>query len=70
MLPLKVNVITQTDVIKYMLLRPVLRGRQRKWILALIEYCFKYVPQKAVKGQALADFLDEHPCSPVEPDLL
>lgn len=49
-----------------MLSRPVLRGRQGKWLLALIEYCLTYVSQKAVKGQALADFLAEHPCSPVE----
>ncbi|CAN6543483.1 unnamed protein product [Malus baccata var. baccata] len=31
-----------------------------KWILALSEFSFKYVPQRAVKGQAIADFLTEH----------
>nr|XP_028961891.1 uncharacterized protein LOC114826146 [Malus domestica] len=31
-----------------------------KWILALSEFSFQYVPQKAVKGQAIADFLTEH----------
>ncbi|XP_058216223.1 uncharacterized protein LOC131327197 [Rhododendron vialii] len=27
-----------------------------------MEFSFQYVPQKAVKGQALADFLADHPC--------
>ncbi|CAN6580572.1 unnamed protein product [Malus baccata var. baccata] len=31
-----------------------------KWILALSEFSFQYVPQRAVKGQAIADFLAEH----------
>ncbi|KAK2989997.1 hypothetical protein RJ640_009735 [Escallonia rubra] len=34
-----------------------------KWVLALIKYSLTYVPQKAVKGQALADFLANHPCN-------
>ncbi|CAN6552200.1 unnamed protein product [Malus baccata var. baccata] len=39
-------------------LTPLLRTG--KWILALSEFSFQYVPQKAVKGQAIADFLTEH----------
>ncbi|XP_070664580.1 uncharacterized protein [Malus domestica] len=31
-----------------------------KWILALSEFSFQYEPQRAVKGQAIADFLTEH----------
>ncbi|CAN6691094.1 unnamed protein product [Malus baccata var. baccata] len=31
-----------------------------KWVLALSEFSFQYVPQRAVKGQAIADFLTEH----------
>ncbi|KAM1646547.1 hypothetical protein ACFXTN_007563 [Malus domestica] len=31
-----------------------------KWILALSEFSFQYIPQKAVKGQAIVDFLTEH----------
>ncbi|XP_058180182.1 uncharacterized protein LOC131298724 [Rhododendron vialii] len=64
----RVMIISQTDIIKYILSRPILRGRQGKWILALVEYDFEYVPQKAVKGQALADFLAEHPNLPLEED--
>jgi ribonuclease HI len=44
-----------------MLSRPILRGRIGKWILALSEFSFQYVPAKAVKGQAIADFLAHHP---------
>jgi hypothetical protein len=55
-------IIAQTDVIKYMLLKTILSGRMSKWSLALVEFNLLYVPQKAVKGQALADFLANHPC--------
>ncbi|KAG5536715.1 hypothetical protein RHGRI_024220 [Rhododendron griersonianum] len=68
MLPSTVHVIAQTDIIKYILTRPILRGKQGKWLLALIEYCLEYVPQKAVKGQALADFLADHPNVLMEKD--
>ncbi|XP_070675796.1 uncharacterized protein [Malus domestica] len=43
-----------------MLSKPMLTGRIGKWILALSEFSFQYVPQRAVKGQAIADFLAEH----------
>ncbi|KAM1464696.1 hypothetical protein ACFXTO_044316 [Malus domestica] len=43
-----------------MLSKPMLAGRIGKWILALSEFSFQYVPQRAVKGQAIADFLTEH----------
>ncbi|XP_050117640.1 uncharacterized protein LOC126595364 [Malus sylvestris] len=60
MLPCHVHIIAKTDVIKYMLSRPMLAGRIGKWILALSEFSFQYIPQRAVKGQAIADFLTEH----------
>ena len=44
---------------------PILRGRMGKWSLALVEFHLVYVPQKAIKGQALADFLADHPCDEV-----
>ncbi|XP_070679406.1 uncharacterized protein [Malus domestica] len=43
-----------------MLSKLMLTGRIGKWILALSEFSFQYVPQRAVKGQAIADFLAEH----------
>ncbi|KAM2916749.1 hypothetical protein FF1_045626 [Malus domestica] len=61
MLPSVTQVIAQTDVIRYMLTRPIVKGRIGKWTIALSEFSLQYVPQKAVKGQALADFLAQHP---------
>ena len=40
--------------------KPVLTGRLAKWALLLNQYEIIYVPIKAVKGQALADFLADH----------
>ncbi|CAL8112720.1 unnamed protein product [Prunus armeniaca] len=42
------------------------RGRIGKWTMALAEFTFRYVPQQAIKGQALADFLATHPCLEIE----
>ncbi|KAI5334820.1 hypothetical protein L3X38_024953 [Prunus dulcis] len=66
MLPFTIYIIAKTDLIKYMLTRPMLRGRIGKWTLALIEFAFRYVPQKAVKGQVVADFLADHPWEEIE----
>ncbi|CAN6684946.1 unnamed protein product [Malus baccata var. baccata] len=60
MLPCHVHIIAKTDVIKSMLSKPMLTRMIGKWILALSEFSFQYVPQRAVKGQAIADFLAEH----------
>ncbi|XP_074266017.1 uncharacterized protein LOC141588475 [Silene latifolia] len=56
-----VHVISKADPIKYILSRPVLLGRLAKWAVLLKQYDIVYIPQKAVKGQALADFLVDHP---------
>ena len=61
MLAYVVFIIAQTNFIKYMLSKPILSGRMCKWSLVLVEFHLLYVPQKAVKGQALADFLADHP---------
>ncbi|KAI5328000.1 hypothetical protein L3X38_027396 [Prunus dulcis] len=66
MLPFTIYIIAKTDLIKYMLTRPMLRGRVGKWTLALTEFVFRYVPQKAVEGQAVADFLAYHPGEEIE----
>jgi hypothetical protein len=36
-------------------------GRLGKWAIFMMEFNITYVSQKAVKGQALADFLAAHP---------
>ncbi|CAL2277578.1 unnamed protein product [Prunus armeniaca] len=40
MLPLVVQIISKTDLIKYMLTRPIIRGRIGKWTMALSEFTF------------------------------
>ena len=38
-----------------------LNDRLAKWSILLSCYDIRYTPAKAIKGQALADFLAEHP---------
>ncbi|XP_050233281.1 uncharacterized protein LOC126681773 [Mercurialis annua] len=61
MLPVVVYVLSQTDIIKYILSKPYLRNRIGKWAIDMSEFTLVYVPQRAVKGQVLADFLADHP---------
>ncbi|XP_050222312.1 uncharacterized protein LOC126672403 [Mercurialis annua] len=61
MLPVVVYVLSQTDIIKYILSKPYLRNRIGKWAIAMSEFTLVYVSQRAVKGQVLADFLADHP---------
>ena len=44
MLAYVVCVITQTDIVKYMLSRPILSGKLGKWSLSLVEFNLVYVP--------------------------
>lgn len=39
----------------------LLNSRLAKWALLLSQYDMKFVPQKVVKGQAIVDFLVDHP---------
>ncbi|KAI5349898.1 hypothetical protein L3X38_002789 [Prunus dulcis] len=66
MLPFTIYIIAKTYLIKYMLIRPMLRGRIGKWTLALTEFAFRYVPKKAVKGQAMENFVAYHPGEEIE----
>jgi ribonuclease HI/transposase InsO family protein len=56
----KIQLISRADPLKYLMTRPTLSGRLAKWALMLLEFDIEYVPQKAIKGQALADFLAAH----------
>ena len=55
------HVIAKAVPIKYVLSRPVVSGCIARWAVLLQQYDLAYVPQKAVKGQALANFLADHP---------
>ena len=58
MLPRATCLVAKTDLVKYMLSWPILKGRIGKFLLALSEFDLVYVPQRAVKGQSLADHPD------------
>lgn len=60
MLAHKIHLISRANPLKYLISQPTMSGRAGKWSLMLMEI-FTFVPQKAVKGQALADFLAAHP---------
>jgi hypothetical protein len=55
----EIIIICKSDIIKHMLLAPVLTGRLMKWMFALLEFDIQYQPAKAVKGQALIDLIAE-----------
>lgn len=47
--------------LKYLFEKPALSNRTAKWLMMLSEFEIAYVVPKAVKGQAIADHLSEHP---------
>jgi hypothetical protein len=53
-------VACQYDVIKHMLLKPILSGRIGKWAYALVEYDLAYEPLRSMKGQVVTDFIVDH----------
>jgi ribonuclease HI len=53
-------VACQYDVIKHMLLKPILSGRIGKWAYALVEYDLAYELLRSIKGQVVADFIVDH----------
>jgi hypothetical protein len=52
-------IICKSDIIKYMLSAPVLKGQLGKWMFTLSEFDIRYQPAKVVKRQALADLVVE-----------
>jgi ribonuclease HI len=53
-------VACQYDVIKHMLLKPILSGRMGKWAYALVEYDLAYEPLRSMKGKLVANFIVDH----------
>ncbi|KAA0061112.1 uncharacterized protein E6C27_scaffold348G00260 [Cucumis melo var. makuwa] len=56
-----VHLVAKADPIKYVLSRPIISGCLAKWAVILQQYDIVYISQKAIKGQALTDFLADHP---------
>ena len=68
----EVQLVARADPVRYVLSQPALMGRLGKWALIMMEFDITFVPQKAIKGQALAEFLAAHPIpddSPLVTDL-
>ncbi|XP_051121614.1 uncharacterized protein LOC127245013 [Andrographis paniculata] len=63
--PRETEVVCHVDILRYLLSRPALRGRQAKWAVKLAAFNLRYVPIKAVRGQFVANFLADHPSSEI-----
>jgi hypothetical protein len=50
----------QYDVIKHVLLKPILSGRIGKWAYVLVQYDLAYEPLRSMKEQVVADFIVNH----------
>ena len=57
----RVYVVSQTGLMKYMLNRLLITWRIGKWSMVLSKFTLVYFPHKSIKGQALVDFLADHP---------
>jgi hypothetical protein len=58
--------------LRYILCKMTLSGRMAKWTMFLSQFSIVFVPQKAMKGQALVNFLAAHPIPydfPIDDDL-
>jgi hypothetical protein len=53
-------VACQYEVIKHMLLKPILSGRMGKWAHALVEYDLAYELLQSMKGKVVAEFIVDH----------
>ncbi|KAA0054548.1 uncharacterized protein E5676_scaffold519G00300 [Cucumis melo var. makuwa] len=56
-----IHLVAKADPVKYILSRSIISRHLAKWAIILQQYDIVYIPQKAVKGQALANFLADHP---------
>ncbi|KAL0405375.1 UNVERIFIED_CONTAM: Ribonuclease HI [Sesamum latifolium] len=56
-----IHLVSKANPLKYVMIKPVLSDRLARWYLQLQQFEITYVPQKAVKGQVLVDFLANHP---------
>jgi len=56
-----IHVISKVNPLRLLMTKPSsLNGRLTKWDILLSQYEMHFLPQKAVKGQAVPDFLAEH----------
>ncbi|XP_070028784.1 uncharacterized protein [Nicotiana sylvestris] len=55
-----VRLVSRENPINFVISKPVLSDRLARWYLQFQQFEIVYVAQKAIKGQALADFLANH----------
>ncbi|XP_050875309.1 uncharacterized protein LOC127078941 [Lathyrus oleraceus] len=55
-----VYISSHYDIIKHMLSKPIMYSRIGKWAPALTEFSLTFKPLKAMKGQIVADFIEDH----------
>ena len=56
-----IHLVAKIDPVKYVLSRSIMSSRLANWAMAFQELEIAHVPQKAIKGQALANFFADHP---------
>ena len=59
--------VSEIDLIKYMLSQPLITGRIGKWSFALSKFTLVYFPYKSIKEQVLANFMAYHPTLEIKP---
>ena len=58
--------ISRIDPIKYIFEKPALTGKISHWKMLLSEFDIVFVTRKAIKGQAIADYLADQPLNDLE----
>ncbi|XP_031127545.1 uncharacterized protein LOC116029638 [Ipomoea triloba] len=56
-----IQLVSKANPVKFVMAKVVLSDRLARWYLLFQQFEIIYVPQKSAKGQALADFLADHP---------
>ncbi|XP_070050133.1 uncharacterized protein [Nicotiana tomentosiformis] len=56
-----IRLVSKANPIKFVMSKPILNDRLTRWYLQFQQFEIVYIQQKVVKGQALEDFLVDHP---------
>ena len=60
------RLISHMDPIKYIFEKPALTGKISCWQILLFEFDIVFVTRKAIKGQAIVDYLTDQPLNDPE----
>ncbi|XP_028548815.1 uncharacterized protein LOC114579170 [Dendrobium catenatum] len=72
MLSHPISLISRVNPLQYLMTQSTLSGRLARWSMILLQFEITFIPLRALKGQAVADFLALHPLpadSPLNDDL-